>query len=458
MKIRNTLSILAIAVLAVTSCNDPKEPAPQSSQTNANLTATPSQGDMIKPMWDTAPVPSICPSNFAIVAATSASNQGSSTVKGDVAISPGNIVAGFQAGPTNTYVGSGNISYGSGTVQGTIYVRGSVADNAHSVAVSSYNSLMAYTPEFTYTGTTQGDGLLLAPGTHRFENLEIAEDGLLFLDFQGNPTAQVIIQVTGSLVTKAGSKAMVVNNNYQNCDGSTVYWAVGSASIDGIGFAGSIVANGNIAVAPNVIVDGKLWSLTGSVSLNTDNVSFCVCQSGGTGTPPPPPPAPCDDFITGGGWIKRDVKTSGKNNDKATFGVSGGIKNGGPWGNLSYDDHANNVKVKSTSVTSYTHIDDVTRKIEGIAKVNGQGSFNYTVIVADNGEPGRNDTFSLELSNGYKASGKLGGGNIQLHKGCKDKRDKDKDKDKDKAKNDAEDKGPHKDRPAPSYVKVGKKG
>ena len=120
------------------------------------------------------------------------------------------------------------------------------------------------------------------------------------------------------------------------------------------------------------------------------------------------PPKPCSDFVTGGGWI----------NDKATFGVSGGIKNDKFWGDLSFNDH-NGVKVKSTKVTAYTVIDPVTRKIEGIAKVNGKGSFAYTVIVADNSEPGRNkDTFSLQLSNGYSTSGILKGGNIQLHMEC----------------------------------------
>jgi len=57
--------------------------------------------------------------------------------------------------------------------------------------------------------------------------------------------------------------------------------------------------------------------------------------------------------------------------------------------------------------------------IEGTAEVNGQGGFTYAVDVADNGEPGRNDTFSLSLSNRYYASGLLAGGNIQLHKPCK---------------------------------------
>jgi hypothetical protein len=65
----------------------------------------------------------------------------------------------------------------------------------------------------------------------------------------------------------------------------------------------------------------------------------------------------------------------------------------------------------------------VTRQIEGIANVNGKGSFTYKVIVADNGERGRNDFFSLELSNDYSVSGTLKGGNIQLHTKCGELRD-----------------------------------
>jgi hypothetical protein len=61
----------------------------------------------------------------------------------------------------------------------------------------------------------------------------------------------------------------------------------------------------------------------------------------------------------------------------------------------------------------------VTREIDGIAKVNGRGAFTFKVIVVDNADPGRNrDRFSLQLSNGYRASGTLKGGNIQIHKDC----------------------------------------
>ena len=69
-------------------------------------------------------------------------------------------------------------------------------------------------------------------------------------------------------------------------------------------------------------------------------------------------------------------------------------------------------------MTAYTAPDPVNkptlRHIEGTADIDG-ASGTYMVDVADNGEPGRDDTFSLKLSNGYTASGKLAGGNIQLH-------------------------------------------
>jgi len=57
--------------------------------------------------------------------------------------------------------------------------------------------------------------------------------------------------------------------------------------------------------------------------------------------------------------------------------------------------------------------------ITGTAEIDGQGGFTFDVTVADNGEPGRHDTFEITLSPGdYKASGTLAGGNIQLHRPC----------------------------------------
>ena len=76
------------------------------------------------------------------------------------------------------------------------------------------------------------------------------------------------------------------------------------------------------------------------------------------------------------------------------------------------------MKVKGTGVTGYTVTGPTSRHIDGTAEING-GPGTYSVDVADNGEPGRDDTFAIRLSNGYTAVGNLSGGNIQLHLPCK---------------------------------------
>jgi len=138
-------------------------------------------------------------------------------------------------------------------------------------------------------------------------------------------------------------------------------------------------------------------------------------------TPPPAgsSPPPCH-FVTGGGWI-----TGTPSHAKANFGVAGGIKNGEFWGHLNYKDHGNGMHVKATAVTGYQvdPIDADCRIINYAVTIDGQPG-TARVRVCDKGEPGRNDIFEIQLSNGYSASGDLGGsrpggGNIQLHR-CRD--------------------------------------
>lgn len=117
------------------------------------------------------------------------------------------------------------------------------------------------------------------------------------------------------------------------------------------------------------------------------------------------------DFVTGGGFI------TGASGGKANLAVAGGIKNTGLFGHLVYHDRAAGLKVKGTAVTSYVSTGSTSRLIQGACDINGEPG-TYKVEVADNGEPGREDTFSLVLSNDYRASGKLDGGNIQLHGRC----------------------------------------
>jgi hypothetical protein len=117
------------------------------------------------------------------------------------------------------------------------------------------------------------------------------------------------------------------------------------------------------------------------------------------------------DFVTGGGYVLN------KDGVKQHFAVAGGIKNAAFWGHLTYMDKAAGLKVKGTGVTAYTVTGPTSRHIEGTAEINGSPG-TYQVDVADNGEPGRNDTFAIRLPNSYTAGGTLAGGNIQLHDPC----------------------------------------
>jgi hypothetical protein len=348
-------------------------------------------------------------STFAVLGATTVTNDGASLIEGDLGVSPGTAITGFQPTPINTISGPGTVTAGLGVVTGTIYAGGPIAAQAHNDAVIAYDYLVAQVPSTIYSGVTQLDGMTFTPGVYRFSpsaNLQV--NGTVYLDFQGNNDALFIFQVGSTLVTMTGSNVVALNSSNQTCTGSNVYWTVGSsATIDGDQFIGTVIATTTITMTSGANVEGRMLALNGAVTMIEDSISVCGSSTGG----PVPPSDTYNDFVTGGGWIEQ----SGQKNNKATFGVSGGIKQNQFWGQLSFDDHSNSIKVKSTAVTGYFVLGPVTRRIEGTATINGEGSFTYTVIVTDNGEPGRNDSFSLALSTGYSISGTLSGGNIQLH-------------------------------------------
>jgi hypothetical protein len=233
---------------------------------------------------------------------------------------------------------------------------------------------------------------------------------------------------------------MVMANNAQPCN---VYWWVAeAATMTTSSFKGNLLAGAATTVTGGSFIMGRDFAKAAVTLTNADIVSCTNIV-----TPPLPTPVECKDFVTGGGWI------IGLSGGKATFGATGGIKHGEFWGHLTYVDHYSNGKkmmdmnVKGTSVTAYTVVDAITRHIEGTAEINGKAGYTYKVDVKDSGEPGRDDTFSLWLSNGYAASGKLGGGNIQLHKDCRPPvcRQSDKDDDYDHDKDHGKDKDYDKD-------------
>ena len=123
------------------------------------------------------------------------------------------------------------------------------------------------------------------------------------------------------------------------------------------------------------------------------------------------PPSTAGAKVTAGGWIA-------VLGDKGTFGVTAKANaSGTSSGNVTYQDHGVLARtVKSTAVTSVTLTEGGRcAQILGDAKVNQTPGFGFQVDLCDNGEPGKDaDTFSIVMSDGYMASGTLGGGNVQI--------------------------------------------
>ncbi len=415
MRTSKLLAFLAvISVVLITGCN--KNESWLNGPDSGNSALMPLKSAMVT----TVPLGSAV--TFAVLGGTTVTNAGISLITGDAGVgTAGTELTGFFPTPINTIVGPGTVTAGGeGTVTGTIYAGGDIAAQAHADAQIAYDYLVAQIPTTQYLDVVNElGGLTLTPGIYNYpSSVELSAGQTLTLNFLGDPNALFIFQVGSTLVTKLNTEVIATNTGgATTCIGPNVFWAVGSsATIDGSSFIGTVIAYTSISMtsAANTIVEtnvsGRMLALGGAVTMSTDNISTC-----GTSVGIPKHPKFCRDFVTGGGWI----------NDKETFGVSGGIMNGKFWGQLSFNDH-DGVKVKSTEVTGYIYINATTREIKGHAKVNGRRSVDYTVVVSDNGEPGRHDTFSLVLSNGFdfSTSGTLEGGNIQLHKECGDSHNK----------------------------------
>ncbi len=160
--------------------------------------------------------------------------------------------------------------------------------------------------------------------------------------------------------------------------------------------------NSITVTALRVVVLGALGTPVAEVVISRAEAGL-ICGSGPDGECPP-----AADFVTGGGFFSDEY------GQRVNFGMNGGVfPNGDMKGrfNLVAPGH----HIRGSSVVDYRIVDATTRELDYVADDNG--TTFCTVTVADNGEPGRSDTFGISCDSGYSASGTLSqGGNIQLHK------------------------------------------
>jgi hypothetical protein len=198
---------------------------------------------------------------FAILAGSTVTNTGPSTINGDLGVSPGTAVTGFGGG--------------GGTVTGTIHAGDTTAANAQTDLTTAYNDAAAQTPA-TSVGASIGGGQTLLPGVYNSTS-SLGVTGSLTLDAGGDPNAVFVFQAGSTLITDPGT-TVILTNGAQACN---VFWQVGSsATLDTTTtFQGSVLALTSISVNNGATISGRLLARNGAVTLINDTVTVPTCTT-----------------------------------------------------------------------------------------------------------------------------------------------------------------------------------
>jgi ice-binding like protein len=186
---------------------------------------------------------------FAILAATTVTSTGATTVNGNLGVSPGTTVSG------------------SPTVNGTSHLGDPIAAQAQGDLTIAYNDLAGRPGGAAVSGNL--GGLTLSPGLYTStSSLEITS-GDLTLDAQGDPNAVFIFQIPTTFITTVGRK-VILSGGATACH---VFWQVGSSATLGAGsiIKGNILAYTSITFNTGATLDGRALARNGAVALD-DNI------------------------------------------------------------------------------------------------------------------------------------------------------------------------------------------
>ena len=191
--------------------------------------------------------------SFAVLGGSTVTNTGATVVNGDLGVSPGTAVTGFPPGSVSG---------------GTTHAGDATATAAQAGAHKAYQDLVAEPCGTNLTGKTLGTSpgaVTLSPGVYCFDS-SAQLTGTLTLNGSG-----VYVFKIGSTLTTASKSSVVLA---KGATAGNVFWQVTSSATLGTNtaFEGSILALISDTVTTGASVSGRVFALTGSVTLSGNRI------------------------------------------------------------------------------------------------------------------------------------------------------------------------------------------
>ena len=195
--------------------------------------------------------------SFAVLAGTTITNTGPTTITGDVGLHPNDSVTGFD----------------DVTLSGELHLADAVAEQAKVDLVTAYDDAAGRTPVTTVA--TELGGETLVGGVYDSADGTFGITGTLTLDAEGDPDTVWVFQAASTLITATDSDFDLING----ADACNVYWQVGSSATLGTGseFVGTIMALDSITLTTEATVEGRVLARNGAVTLDTNTITNEAC-------------------------------------------------------------------------------------------------------------------------------------------------------------------------------------